>query len=128
MAKSPLELANELNQFRFTGLDASSIWYRHKDSPWIKNYKFKDANLDEIAKDTNLDNDMSMAERRPEWWGNDINKYKISYDDLKHSYYDNPIRVKLGKDGKWQILDGHHRIKALRNMGYNKAPLFVKEE
>ena len=127
MAKNPSELADSLNAFKFNGMDADHIYFRHKNDPWMNQYEFKDVDLDQIANDVDLDNDTSMAERRPDWWGNDINKYQISYEDLKKSYYDNPIRVKM-MNGKWRILDGHHRIKALRNMGYNKAPVYVLKE
>ena len=93
----------------------------------MNQYELKDVDLDLIANDTNLDNDYSMADRRPQWWGNDINKYNINYEKLRNSYITDPIRVKQS-NGKWRIADGHHRIKALRNMGYNKAPVYVLKE
>ena len=88
-------------------------------------YDLLDVSLDDIARDTKLHEDYSMAQRRPEKWGTDINKYKISSEDLIDTYYTDPIRV-YQEDGKWHIADGHHRIKALLNMGYKKAPLFVR--
>lgn len=125
MAKSPLELAKDLKTFKFNDHDANFIYFQHRDNPFMKDYKFTNVDLDLVAKDNDLDNDHSMEERRADYWGNDINKYKMSYDDLAKSYRDNPIRVDF-YNGKYRILDGHHRIKALRNMGYNKAPLYVK--
>ena len=127
MAKSPLELSQKLTTFTFNPHDESAIYMTHKDSPWMKDYKWKNGvDLDQIAIDNDLDNDVSMADRRADFWGNDINKYKVDYDTMVKSYRDNPIRVDK-YNGKYRILDGHHRIKALRNTGYNKAPLYLKE-
>ena len=125
-AKSPLELLDKVETFAFKPHDNDYIYLTHRQNPFMKDYKYKTVDLDQIAKDNDLDNDYSMAERRADYWGDDINKYEMSYDDLVKSYRDNPIRVDL-YNGKYRILDGHHRIKALRNMGYNKAPIYLKE-
>ena len=122
----PRELAKSMGAFKFNDHDANYIYLTHRNNPFMKDYKFKELDLDQIAKDNDLDKDYSMAERRADFWGNDIDKYKVDYDTMAKSYRDNPIRVDF-YNGKYRILDGHHRIKALRNMGYNKAPMYLKE-
>lgn len=127
MAKSPLELANQMGKtFEFKPEDEGFIYAHHKDNPFMKDYSYKKVDLDQIAIDNDLDNDYSMAERRADFWGDDIDKYNVDYDTMAKSYRDNPIRVDL-YNGKYRILDGHHRLKALRNMGYNKVPVYLKE-
>lgn len=123
--KSPLDLYNDINTFTFKNGDEGRIYLTHRDNPFFNNYKWENGvDLDQIAKDNDLDNDYSMADRRADFWGNDINKYKVDYDTMLKSYRDSPVRVKFS-NGKYQIQDGHHRIKALRNMGYTKAPMYV---
>lgn len=92
----------------------------------MSDYDFEDIDIDQVAQDNNLDTDASMAERRANWWGNDINKYSIKPESLKRSYITDPIRIKV-RDGKMMIADGHHRLKALKNMGYTTIPAFIKK-
>lgn len=112
-------------KFEFTPDEISSI-KRYANNNLMSDYSFEDIDIDQVAQDNNLDNDTSMAERRANWWGNDINKYSISPERLKRSYITDPIRIKKDENGKMRIADGHHRLKALMNMGYTIIPAFVK--
>ena len=113
-------------RFDFSEDELNSIKRMAKDHIVLKNYDLEDIDIDQVAQDNDLDNDTSMAERRANWWGNDINKYSIKDESLKRSYITDPIRIR-NNNGKWQILDGHHRLKALKNMGYTQIPAFVKK-
>lgn len=113
-------------KFEFTNDELNSIKRYARDNLVLKDYSLEDIDIDQVAQDNDLDNDTSMAERRPQWWGNDINKYQISPDRLKLTYINEPIRIKMGQDGKLRIADGHHRLKALKNMGYTQIPAFVR--
>lgn len=125
--KTPLEQSNSMThkRFDFSPDEIKSI-KRYVANNLMSDYDFEDIDIDQVAQDNNLDNDTSMAERRANWWGNDINKYSIKPDSLKRSYITDPIRIKV-KDGKMMIADGHHRLKALKNMGYTTIPAFVKK-
>lgn len=127
--KSPIDLSNELvnqhKRFDFSKEELDSILRHAKYNGLMANYRLEDIDIDQVAQDNDLDNDTSMAERRPQWWGNDINKYSIKPDQLKNSMITDPIRIKPSSDGKLRIADGHHRLKALKNMGYTQVPAFV---
>lgn len=128
--KSPLDLSDSLihhKKFDFSEDELNSIKRMAKDHIILKDYDLEDIDIDQVAQDNDLDNDTSMAERRANWWGNDINKYSINPDQLKRSMITDPIRVKYSSDGKLRIADGHHRLKALKNMGYTQIPAFVKK-
>ena len=111
--------------FEFSKDELDSILRHAKYNELMSNYKLEDIDIDQVAQDNDLDHDTSMAERRPQWWGNDINKYSIKPDQLKNSMITDPIRIKPTSDGKLRIADGHHRLKALKNMGYTQVPAFV---
>lgn len=127
--KSPIDLSNELvknhKRFDFNNDELESIKRYAKYQPMLSMYNLEDIDIDQVAQDNDLDNDTSMAERRPQWWGDDINKYSIDSDQLKRSMITDPIRLKPTSDGKLRIADGHHRLKALKNMGYTQVPAFV---
>lgn len=125
--KSPLDLAKELQHKRFDfNDDELAAIKRYADhSALMSQYNLEDIDIDQVAQDNDLDNDTSMAERRPQWWGDDINKYSITADKLKTSMITDPIRIKV-QNGKYRIADGHHRLKALKNMGYTTIPVFVR--
>ena len=129
--KSPLELSNALvnehKRFEFSDDELDSIKRNAKYNFMMKDYSLEDIDIDQVAQDNDLDNDTSMAERRPQWWGNDINKYSITPEQLKRSMITDPIRLKYSEDGKLRIADGHHRLKALKNMGYTTVPAFVRK-
>lgn len=127
--KSPLALSDSLNhkKFEFTEDELNLIKRMAKDNIVLKDYDLEDIDIDQVAQDNDLDNDTSMAERRANWWGNDINKYSIEPDQLKRSMLTDPIRIKYSNDGKMRIADGHHRIKALKNMGYTQIPAFIRK-
>lgn len=128
--KSPVDLSNALvnqhKRFEFSNDELDSIKRYAKNDLVLKDYDLEDIDIDQVAQDNDLDNDTSMAERRPQWWGNDINKYSIKPDQLKRSMITDPIRLKYTSDGKLRIADGHHRLKALKNMGYTQVPAFIR--
>lgn len=126
--KNPVDLANDLQhkKFEFDPWDLKTIKNIASRNLVLKDYNLEDIDIDQVAQDNDLDNDTSMADRRANWWGNDINKYSITPEKLKDSYYTDPIRIKIGQDGKYRIADGHHRLKALKNMGYTTIPAFVR--
>lgn len=131
--KSPIDLSNDLvnkthKRFEFDPYILRALQRSASNNFLMKDYKLEDIDIDQVAQDNDLDNDTSMAERRPQWWGNDINKYTIDPDRLRWSYDTDPIRIKVGQDGKYRIADGHHRLKALKNMGYTQVPAFVLKE
>lgn len=125
--KSPLEQADSMShkKFEFSPEEISRI-KRYANNSLMSDYSLEDIDIEQVAQDNNLDNDTSMAERRANWWGNDINKYKIKDESLRRSYITDPIRIKRDENGKLRIADGHHRLKALKNMGYTTIPAFVK--
>lgn len=125
--KTPIEQSKSMThkRFDFSPEEVKRI-KRYADNSLMKDYSFEDIDIDQVAQDNNLDTDFSMAERRPHWWGNDINKYTIKEDALRNSYITDPIRIKRDENGKMRIADGHHRLKALKNMGYTIIPAFVK--
>lgn len=112
-------------KFEFSEDELKSIKDLAKNHLVLKNYNLEDIDIDQVAQDNDLDNDISMANRRPQWWGNDINKYNIKPETFKLSMMTDPIRIKTSQDGKLRIADGHHRLKALKNMGYTQVPAFV---
>ena len=112
--------------FEFSKDEIETIKRYAKYHPMLSMYDLEDIDIDQVAQDNDLDHDTSMAERRPQWWGNDINKYSIKPDQLKYSMITDPIRLKYSEDGKLRIADGHHRLKALKNMGYTQIPAFIK--
>lgn len=126
--KSALDLAQNLQhkQFEFDPWDLKQIQRMAANHLVLKDYDLEDIDIDQVAQDNDLDNDTSMADRRANWWGTDINKYSITPEKLKDSYYTDPIRIKVDQDGKYRIADGHHRLKALKNMGYTTIPAFVR--
>ena len=124
---TPLEQSKDMlhKRFDFTPDEIRSI-KRYAKNSLMSDYDFEDIDIDQVAQDNDLDHDTSMAERRANWWGNDINKYSIKPESLKRSYITDPIRIKV-RDGKMMIADGHHRLKALKNMGYTTIPAFIKK-
>lgn len=116
----------EHKRFDFSDDELKSIQRYAKNNLVLKDYSLEDVDIDQVAQDNDLDNDRSMAERRPQWWGNDIDKYQINPERLKLTYINEPIRLKMSNDGKLRIADGHHRLKALKNMGYTQIPAFVR--
>ena len=116
----------EHKHFDFSDDELNSIKRYAKNNLVLKDYALEDIDIDQVAQDNDLDTDTSMAERRANWWGNDINKYSIDPERLKLTYINEPIRVKMTSDGKLRIADGHHRLKALKNMGYTQVPAFVR--
>lgn len=127
MYKSPIEQSKAMShkKFEFTPEEIERI-KRYANNSLMQDYSFEDIDIDQVAQDNDLDHDTSMAERRANWWGNDINKYKIKDESLRRSYITDPIRIKRDETGKMRIADGHHRLKALKNMGYTTIPVFVK--
>lgn len=125
--KTPIAQSEAMSQkkFEFSPDEIARI-KRYANNSLMSDYDFEDIDIDQVAQDNDLDHDTSMAERRPQWWGNDINKYKIKDESLRRSYITDPIRIKKDESGKLRIADGHHRLKALKNMGYTTIPAFVK--
>lgn len=125
--KNPLDLSQALQhkKFAFTNDELDSIKRYAKNNALMSLYNLEEIDIDQVAQDNDLDNDTSMAERRPQWWGDDINKYSIKPDQLKTSMITDPIRIKV-QNGKYRIADGHHRLKALKNMGYTSVPAFIR--
>ena len=125
--KSPLEQSNSMShkKFEFSPEEISRI-KRYANDSLMSDYSLEDIDINQVAADNDLDTDTSMADRRTNWWGNDINKYKIKDESLRRSYITDPIRIKRDENGKMRIADGHHRLKALKNMGYTTIPAFVK--
>lgn len=125
--KNPIDLAENLSHkhFDFSDDELSKMKSYADRNALMSQYTLEDIDIDQVAQDNDLDNDTSMAERRPQWWGNDINKYSIKPDSLKNSMITDPIRIKV-QNGKYRIADGHHRLKALKNMGYTSIPVFVR--
>lgn len=77
-----------------------------------------------LVDDNNLLNDTSMACRRDFIWGNDPKKYH--YKDHLVNWLSYPIII-TKSNGKYRILDGHHRIMALYNDGYEEAEVVLEE-
>lgn len=77
-----------------------------------------------LVDDNNLLNDTSMACRRDFIWGNDPKNYH--YKDYLTNWTSTPITVKK-VDGKYRITDGHHRVMALYNDGYEEAEVVLEE-
>lgn len=75
-----------------------------------------------LVDDNNLLNDTSMACRRDFIWGEDPKNYH--YKDYLANWTSNPITVKK-VDGKYRITDGHHRVMALYNDGYEEAEMLL---
>ena len=69
----------------------------------------------------------SIRQRRASQWGDTPEKYDLPTLDLQYSYLNNPIRLRKA-DGKWKILDGNHRMWALKNKGYDLADVLVERE
>lgn len=69
--------------------------------------------------------DNSALSRRTEHWGNKYDDYKLG---SKYSLYDFDEPIKLKKvDGQYKILDGNHRMIALKNAGYDKVQVLVQK-
>lgn len=75
-----------------------------------------------LVDDNNLLNDTSMACRRDFIWGDDPKQYH--YKDYLADWVHHPITVKK-VDGKYRITDGHHRVMALYNDGYEEAEVLL---
>lgn len=92
---------------------------------YFNNYHKELVSLDDILKDTdNLHND-AMKTRRTEVWGQDPDLYKY---DINKGYYGSlcePIRV-AKINGKFIVLDGNHRLRALANNGYKQVEVLVR--
>ena len=89
----------------------------------FKPYHFEVVELDDIVN--NLTKDNSVLNRRAHIWGNSYDKFKISTFKLDLTAND-PIRLEK-IDGKYRVLDGSHRLIALKNAGYDKAEVLVRE-
>ena len=66
-----------------------------------------------------------MKTRRTEVWGQDPDLYKY---DINKGYYGSlrePIRV-AKINGKFIVLDGNHRLRALVNNGYKQVEVLVR--
>lgn len=92
---------------------------------YFNNYHKELVSLDDILKDTdNLHND-AMKTRRIEVWGQDPDLYKY---DTNKGYFGSlrePIRV-AKINGKFIVLDGNHRLRALANNGYKQVEVLVR--
>lgn len=43
-------------------------------------------------------------------------------EDIKKNGLKNPLIVVLNKDGSYQLLDGHHRLRICAELGYKTVP------
>lgn len=91
----------------------------------IGGYKLEKVPMSDIIRDTNIDKDVSMKDRRTDKWGEDPAKYhfKAEKNDWE---VNNPIRL-ARENGKYRILDGNHRLRALANDGYTSVEAMVKD-
>lgn len=78
-----------------------------------------------LFDDNNLEKEKGMiSDRRTHIWGKDVDRW--SFNDYKNDWINEPIRVAL-IDNKYRILDGHHRIIALANDGYENVEVLLKQ-
>lgn len=92
---------------------------------YFNNYHKELVSLDDILKDTDNLHDNAMKTRRTEVWGQDPDLYKY---DTNKGYYGSlrePIRV-AKINGKFIVLDGNHRLRALANNGYKQIEVLVR--
>ena len=92
---------------------------------YFSNYHKELVSLDDILKDTDNLHDNAMKTRRTEVWGRDPDLYKY---DITKGYYGSlqePIRV-AKINGKFIVLDGNHRLRALANSGYKQVEVLVR--
>ena len=85
-------------------------------------YRIVTLPLKTLIDDNNLLNNKSMIDRRANIWGSDPTTYH--YKDWKSDWINEPIKViKVGD--KYKIADGHHRVMALYNDGYEEAEVLL---
>ena len=92
---------------------------------YFNNYHKELVFLDDILKDTDNLHNNAMKTRRTEVWGQDPDLYEY---DINKGYYaslQEPIRV-AKINGKFIILDGNHRLRALANNGYKQVEVLVR--
>lgn len=92
---------------------------------YFSNYHKEIVSLEDILNDTNNLHDNAMKTRRTEVWGQDPDLYKY---DINKGYYGSlrePIRV-AKINGKFIVLDGNHRLRALANSGYKQVEVLVR--
>lgn len=94
-------------------------------SKWFPNYDIETVDVNQVVKDNKILEDNSVLNRRTEHWGDKYDDYKLG---SKYSLYDfnTPIQLKK-EDGQYRILDGNHRMIALKNAGYDKVQVLVQK-
>lgn len=110
------ECLHESKDFRLSDYQRRLV----REFPFDK-YHVETVNVGDIVKSNKLLDDKSILDRRAGTWGKTFSDFHFSNEKAS---YDTPIR--LSADHK--VLDGHHRLIALYNDGFNSAEVFVKNE
>ena len=90
-------------------------------NPYFKNHQFKKVPISQLIRDNDLDNPVSLSNRREMWGENPI------YQKQKDKNSRDVIYATL-RNGTYRLANGRHRIKALQNSGYENIWIPVLEE
>lgn len=84
-------------------------------------YDLKPISFDDI----NFEDEKTLKERRTKLWGNNPNEYKLNEYLINDT--NNPIRLEE-INGRFRVLDGNHRLYALRNAGFTSGDFLIKRK
>lgn len=93
---------------------------------YFQGFNIEKVKISDLLKDDpGLNNNDDLGSYHQELWGDDVNAY--SYDPKKNIKA-SEVPYVIFRNGKYQIGDGRHRIKALANSGYEYIELPVLVE
>lgn len=95
--------------------------------PYYKDYNIEELDLEKLADDNDLRNDVALGSYHEEEWGEDPTKFVFSREKMK-GWGSNLPRVTIFPGGRMRINDGRHRMRALLNSGYKKVKIPVFRE
>lgn len=95
-----------------------------KRDPYFAKHQFTKVPIEQLIKDNDLDNPISLSNRN-DLWGKDIHQYR--YDSKQDTNSHDVIYGTL-RNGKIRLANGRHRIRALANDGYRNVWIPILKE
>ena len=89
----------------------------------------KEFDIEKLVKDNDLLIDEDLESYHQKQWDNKKAKdFKIDQNKVNNMSPSEIPYITVKKDGRWQIGDGRHRIRALHNEGYTTIKLPYRKE
>ena len=92
---------------------------------YFSNYHKEIVSLEDVLNDTDNLHNNAMKTRRTEVWGLDPDLYQYDTNKGYYGSLQEPIRV-AKINGKFIVLDGNHRLRALTNSSYKQVEVLMR--